>query len=97
VRVRYTRPALDDLEAILKYIETHSPRGAKRVQAKIKLAIDLLPRHPLVGARTDDPITRRLVITPYPYLVLYEPTDDEIIVHAIRHGARKPLSPSRSS
>jgi toxin ParE1/3/4 len=38
-----------------------------------------------------------LVITPYPYLVLYEPTDDEIIVHAIRHGARKPLSPSRSS
>jgi toxin ParE1/3/4 len=94
VRVRYTRPALADVEAILEHIATHSPQGAKRVQAKIKLAIDLLPRHPLIGTRTDDPATRRLVVTPYPYLVFYEPTADEILVHAIRHAARKPIATS---
>jgi hypothetical protein len=35
VRVRYTRPALDDLEAILKYIETHFPRGAPSAFGRI--------------------------------------------------------------
>jgi plasmid stabilization system protein ParE len=27
---------------------------------------------------------------PYPYLVFYEATDAEIIIHAVRHGARDP-------
>jgi plasmid stabilization system protein ParE len=46
--------------------------------------------HPAVGARTDDPVIRRMPVTRYPYLVFYEVRDDEIIVHAIRHGARNP-------
>jgi plasmid stabilization system protein ParE len=32
------------------------------------------------------------VVVPYPYLVFYEVTDEEIIVHAVRHGARDPGS-----
>jgi toxin ParE1/3/4 len=39
---------------------------------------------------TDDPAIRRLTTTPYPYLIFYEVTETEIIVHAIRHGARDP-------
>jgi len=35
-------------------------------------------------------MVRRMPVTPYPYLVFYEAGDDEIIVHAIRHGARDP-------
>jgi plasmid stabilization system protein ParE len=31
-------------------------------------------------------------ITPYPYLVFYEPTETEIIIHAVRHAARDPSS-----
>jgi toxin ParE1/3/4 len=27
---------------------------------------------------------------PYPYLIFYEATDAEIIVHVVRHGARDP-------
>ena len=33
---------------------------------------------------------RRVTMTPYPYLVLYEATDTEIVIHAVRHGARDP-------
>jgi len=29
-------------------------------------------------------------VTPYPYLVFYEVGDGEIVVHAVRHGARDP-------
>jgi plasmid stabilization system protein ParE len=48
--VRYTLPALTDLEAILGYIERESPQGAARVQNRIQAIIDLLLLHPLVGA-----------------------------------------------
>jgi toxin ParE1/3/4 len=83
VKVRYTLPALADLAVILDYIAVHSPHGAKRVQARIQAIIDL-------RVRTDDPTIRRLTTLPYPYLVFYEVTDTEIMIHAVRHGARDP-------
>jgi plasmid stabilization system protein ParE len=90
MRLRYTRSDLADLEAILAYIAARSPSGAGRVHARIKAVTDLLLRHPRIGTRTDDPSIRRMTISPYPYLIFYEPTDSEVIVHAARHGARDP-------
>lgn len=90
MKLRYTLPALVDLSAVLDYIAANSPRGARRVQARIQAIIDLLLMHPHIGTRTDDPAIRRLTTTPYPYLVFYEPTDTEIIIHAVRHSARDP-------
>jgi toxin ParE1/3/4 len=90
VRLRYTLPALADLTAILDYIAAHSPQGAKRVQARIQAIIDLLLLHPYIGARTDNPAIRRLATPPYPYVVFYEATETEIIIHAVRHLARNP-------
>jgi len=29
-----------------------------------------------------------MTTSPYPYLIFYEVTDSEVIVHAVRHGAR---------
>jgi toxin ParE1/3/4 len=88
VKVRYTAPALADLNAILDYIANHSPQGAQRVQARIQSIIDLLSLYPFIGSRTDDPTMRRLPASPYPFLVFYEVTESEIIVHAVRHAAR---------
>lgn len=90
MRPRYTLPALADLEAILNYIAIHSPQGARRIQARIQAVIDLLAVHPRIGVQTDDPDIRRLPTPPYPYLVFYEVTDAEVVIHAIRHGARDP-------
>ena len=42
VKLRYTLPALADLNAVLDYIVAHSPQGARRVQARIQAIIDLL-------------------------------------------------------
>jgi toxin ParE1/3/4 len=92
VKIRYTAPALADLDSALGYIEMRSPQGAKRVQARIQTAIDLLAIHPHIGIRTDDPSIRRLTAVPYPYFVFYEVTQAEIIIHAVRHTARDPSS-----
>jgi toxin ParE1/3/4 len=90
VKLRYTQPALADLEATLDYIAAHSPQGARRVQARIKAIIDLLLSHPYIGTRTDDPTIRRMAALPYPYLILYEAGEEELIIHAVRHMARNP-------
>ena len=92
MRLRYTRPALADLDSILEYIAIHSPQGAARVHARIQVVIDLLLSRPNIGVPTDDPSIRRLNTLPYPYLIFYEIADDEIIIHAVRHGARDPSS-----
>jgi toxin ParE1/3/4 len=90
MRLRYTRPALDDLDAILDYIAARSPQGAGCVHARIESAINLLLPHPRIGAKTEDPTIRRISVSPYPYLIFYEVTENEIIIHAVRHAARKP-------
>lgn len=90
MRVRYTRPALADLDACLDYIATHSPQGARRVHARLQAVIGLLGSHPFIGTRTDDEEIRRMTVAPFPYFVFYQVTDSEIIIHAIRHAARDP-------
>jgi toxin ParE1/3/4 len=92
LRIRYTRPALADLEVVLDTISLRSPKGARSVQSRIQSFIELLAEYPLIGGRTDDPTIRRLPIPPYPYLVFYEVVGDEVLVHAVRYGSRDPSS-----
>ena len=66
LRLRYTRPALADLGAILDYIADRSPQSARRVQLRIQAVISLLVQYPLIGRRTNDPVIRRISTTPYP-------------------------------
>jgi toxin ParE1/3/4 len=92
LKIRYTWPALADLEAVLDSISSHSSKGARNVQARIQTFIDLLAEYPLIGARTDDPMIRRLSISPYPYLIFYEIVGNEVVIHAVRHSSRDPSS-----
>jgi plasmid stabilization system protein ParE len=32
-----------------------------------------------------------MVVLPYPYLIFYEVKEDEVVVIAVRHGARDPV------
>lgn len=91
MRLRYTRPALADLEDILQSIAQQSPQGANRVQARLKSVIDLLLDYPQIGQSTSRSGMRRFVLSPYPYVVFYMATVDEIVIHGVRHGARRPF------
>jgi hypothetical protein len=33
-----------------------------------------------------------MVVSPYPYVVFYHATEDEIVIHGVRHSARNPLT-----
>jgi plasmid stabilization system protein ParE len=94
VRLRYTRRATAELDEVLTYIEARSPLGARRVQARIELIINLLLQHPHAGQLTSKGRLRRMIASPYPYLIFYEVTGDEIVIHGVRHSARRPSSTS---
>ena len=91
MRIRYTEPALADLDEILRFIGVNAPEGAKKVQRRLQAMIDFLVLFPLAGRRTSDGSIRRILVSPYPYLIFYEVRDQDIFIHAVRHAARDPL------
>jgi plasmid stabilization system protein ParE len=92
VKLRYTQRAIVELDEILTHIAERSPGGARRVQARIHAIIDLLLRHPSAGQLTSKGRLRRMIASPYPYLIFYAAIEDEIVIHGVRHGARNPSS-----
>ena len=92
MKLRYTLRAAAELDEVLTYIEERSPRGARRVQTRIQVIINLLLRHPHAGQLTSKGHLRRMEASPYPYLIFYQATEDEIVIHGVRHSARRPSS-----
>jgi addiction module RelE/StbE family toxin len=89
VIIRYNRRAVRDLEQIADYIHARSPRAAAPVRGPIEGLIAGLADFPYKGTPTDQPRIRRLVATPFPYLIFYRVKDDAVIILHIRHGRRR--------
>jgi len=89
VKLRYTLRGAAELDQVLNYIEDRSPQGALHVQARIQAIINLLLQHPHAGRLTSRVRLRRMIVSPYPYLIFYEATEDEIVIHGVRHAARR--------
>jgi toxin ParE1/3/4 len=90
VKLRYQRRALQQIDKALGYIAARSPDGAARVEARLTAIAALIQQQSLVGRKTSVPGVRRIVLTPYPYLIDYYVGDDEIVIQRFRHTARKP-------
>jgi plasmid stabilization system protein ParE len=91
VKVRYTRQALRQLAEILDYVDARSPQGADNVKRRLQAVLDLLAQHPNSGRLTRKEGIRRAVARPYPYVIFYRPDASGIVIHGIRHAARRPL------
>jgi toxin ParE1/3/4 len=90
VKVRYTRRAIRQLTDILDYIEARSPQGAESVKRRLKAAVDLLADFPESGRATNKGDLRRLVANPYPYVIFYRTDAAGVVIHGVRHTARRP-------
>lgn len=92
MRLRYTRRGAAELAAILAHIAAASPQGARRVQKRIQAITTLLTQRPHAGQIAGRGHLRRMVASPYPYLVFYQVREEEIVIHGVRHAARRPLA-----
>lgn len=89
MRIRWTTPALRDLEAIGDFIARDKPAAAARIVNAILDGSEALATHPHIGRAGRVPGTRELVIPNTPFVAPYRVRGDEIEVLAVFHGARQ--------
>lgn len=93
-RVRLTRQALSDLEAIHASIARDSPQNAAAMVERILDSIDLLEvfPHRTVVERQSASLKYPVRSLPVkPYVIYFRVIDDErvVVIRHIRHGARR--------
>lgn len=92
MRVRYTRRAQADLDAIFSYLDARAPVAAQSVKTLIERRIALLGDYPLIAPATDVPGIYELSVIRYPYKVYYEVEGNEVRILHIRDARRRPWS-----
>ena len=92
MKLRYTPKAAAELDKVLADIKRESPQGALGVQSRVRVVIDLILRYPHAAPLRGKRGIRRLLAHPYPYLILYKASADEVVIHGVRHAARRPSS-----
>jgi len=89
LRLRWTRLAERDLEAIAEYVGQDSPAAAARVVLElIDQAATLLPAHPAIGRPGRVLGTRELVIGHLPYIIAYRVRDRDVEILRVLHTSR---------
>lgn len=92
MRLRFSNAALRQIDGALAYIAHQSPQGANGLRERIRSAAALIRDHPYAAQATSRADTRRVVLSPYPYVMFYRVAADEVFVTRFRHAARRPLS-----
>jgi toxin ParE1/3/4 len=93
LNLRYTPKALAELADILDFVAERSSHGARNVRGRIQAIAALLAQYPHSGQLTNESGLRRIVTLPYPYLIFYEVTSEEVVIIGVRHAAREPEPP----
>ena len=88
MRLRWTLPAAEDLEAIRQYLEKNHPEFANSTVRTIYdgvRSLKIMHNRGRIGLKSG---TRELVFSPLPYIVTYRVTDQAVEVLRIHHGAQ---------
>lgn len=87
--VEYATRATVNLKAIKAFIEQENPSAALRVVEYITDSADGLIDHPLMGKPWTRAGTRKLVLSTFPYSIIYKLTPAKVIVLAVAHQSQK--------
>jgi toxin ParE1/3/4 len=87
--VRYSAPALSEIDAIFDYIAKDNPSAAADVLAAIAEAVELLALYPRKSRRTQQRGLRAIPLSGYPYIVFFKIKRGELEVVHVLHGARR--------
>ncbi|QSB01162.1 type II toxin-antitoxin system RelE/ParE family toxin [Methylomonas sp. BW4-1] len=88
MRLRYTRRAKTGLSEIYDFVAQDNRNAATRIITKIHDTLNSLLANPFMGRPGRIDGTRELIITHFPFIVVYRVQDKDIHVLAIIHTAR---------
>ncbi len=95
MKIRYSRRATRDLDAIHEYLAQNSPRGAANVMAAIFASVEFIRRHPEAAPAVSNIAgVRGVVVHRYRFKVFYRisAADEAIEIVHVRHTSRRPWS-----
>ena len=90
MRVRFTRRAQANLDAIFRYLAAENPGAASELVHAITALIARLSEFSELGHPTQPPGRRVLTVPRAPYRVFYRIVGSEIRILSIRHTSRRP-------
>jgi len=89
MRIKWTRQALNNLDAAVKNIAEDKPASAQKISQKIWNSVQLLAQQPGIGRPGRVNGTRELVIPGLPFIVPYLENNYEIVILRIMHASMK--------
>ena len=89
MKVRWTRPALQQLAELLRYIRKDDLAAAARVKARIAETVANLDSMEQRGRMGEVEGTRELVFHPWGYIVVYEVAERQVHILHGRHAAQQ--------
>lgn len=89
MRLKWTRAANRDLDAVEQFIGRDNPRAAIETVLEIIRLVGMLSEHPGIGRPGRVDTTRELVIAGLPYVVAYAHQGDTVTILRVLHGAMK--------
>ena len=89
MKVRITRPALDDLDRIYDYISKDNPVAGSRVVVRLIDRAMELADAPYQGREVDESNARVVVVPRFRYFIFYTIDGDEIHITHFRHTSRR--------
>jgi addiction module RelE/StbE family toxin len=89
MKVRFTRPAQDDLRQIQAYVSKDNPTEASRLVARLIERARSLGDTPYEGRETDEPDARVVVVPRLRYFIFYTIESNEVHITHIRHTSRR--------
>jgi toxin ParE1/3/4 len=87
MRIKYSRQAISDLDAIATFFETENPKILPKILSDIESKISLIMDYPEVGHQQQDNSVRKAVTRRYRYIIHYRMLRqiDEIQIVTVRH------------
>jgi plasmid stabilization system protein ParE len=92
--VRLDDAARDDVREATAWYAARDPSAARRFVSAVDVAIDRIAESPsdlpLLETWTGDVTIRRLILRPFPYVIVFEEFSDEVVVWCVTHTSRRP-------
>ena len=89
MKLRISEPAREDLLKIWQHVASKNPEAAERLMRSFKEIFEKLLGFPSLGRERPELAIGVRSFAVGKYLVLYQPTDDDLEIVRVRHGATK--------
>ena len=89
MNVSFLEVAASEFNDAFKYYESEQPGLGTRFKTEVTRAVSRISEHPLAYQILSER-TRRCLIAKFPYGIIYQHKENEIIIVAVAHLHRKP-------